>query len=103
MEKFGLDSLQSQKITALDLELIKEKASALGVAGTKLQKALDRYRFESERDWRSTNQDQVLEQIRNAFSELLIQRELAGLVHENVQWIASTYAVPANVLRKLGY
>lgn len=101
MEKFGLDVLRDQKLSALDQEIAKEKASALGIAGKKLEQLLTEYRLKIERGG-SRDQPELISRIAHNLSEFLIQRELAGIPHENLQWILKTYDIPEEILARLG-
>lgn len=102
MEKFGLDSPPQQKLNALEQEIAKEKASALGITGKKLAQLLTDYRQNLRQSGAATCQEALISKIADNLSELLIQRELAGLPHENLEWVLKTYDVPEEVLERLG-
>lgn len=101
MEKFGLDALRDRKLSALEQEIVKEKASALGIAGRKLDQLLAEYRLNRERG-DSQDQAELIAKIADNLSEFLIQRELAGIPHENLEWILKTYDIPEEILARLG-
>lgn len=100
MEKFGLDSLLPQKNNNLELEIAKEKATALGLAGKRLKQSLEAYR--SEPTTARERRESLLARVAESLSELLIQRELTGVPHENSEWVLRTFDIPPEVLVKLG-
>lgn len=102
MQKFGLDTLQTGKATSLEREIAKEKAAALGLAGAKLRRSLATYRKSLRHDGPTADRDRLLAQIAEDLSALLVQREILGLVHENVAWVLKTYDIPAEALSMLG-
>jgi hypothetical protein len=90
--------------SALEAELFKERAASLGIAGEKLQSAIEEYERSvrpaaGEADRRS---DALLQTVADRAYELLVQRELNGLLHENVEWLTKAYRIPDPVLRMLG-
>jgi hypothetical protein len=89
--------------SALEAELFKERAASLGIAGEKLQSAIEEYERSvgsvGEADRRS---GALLQIVANRAYELLVQRELNGLLHENVEWLTKAYRIPDSVLRILG-
>jgi hypothetical protein len=60
LEKFGLDSLDRQKPGALELEIAKERASALGLAGKKLEGSLAQYRSSIEDAAAPASRDELI-------------------------------------------
>jgi hypothetical protein len=103
LQKFGLDSLQTGKLNALELEIAKEKATALGIAGKKLEDSIATYKKAISRpDIRSEERDQHLAEVSANVSALIIQRELVGLVHENMPWVIQNYEIPDEALAVMG-
>jgi len=103
LQKFGLDSLQTGKHSALEREIAKEKATALGIAGEKLRNSIEIYRKAiSEAAARPEDRARLLASVSANVSALIIQRELVGLIHENLQWVIQNYEIPDEVLAKLG-
>ena len=103
MQKFGLDSLKTQKLSALELELAKEKSTALGIAGKQLQNSLAKYRKSISRDGVTADQrSRLLAAVAANIQMLIVQRELIGLTHDNIQWVVQAYDVPQEALAKLG-
>lgn len=83
--------------TPLDHEIAAEKASALGRAGDKVEKALARLR---DCDASAAGRPQCLKEAVQAVYAYFIQRELCGLRrhHDAIR----DYAIPAEVLVRLG-
>ena len=103
MQKFGLDSLKAEKISALELEIAKEKSTALGIAGKKLRESIAKYRQCISHDGADSNErDQLLVSLAANIQALIVQRELVGLIHDNMVWIIQTYDPPKEALAKLG-
>jgi len=93
-----------QRHNALKYELVKEQAGALGLAGKKLQKALDAYRAHaSHGSAPSQKRSQLFEEVVNRAYALLLQREIIGFSHGNVDWLRSSFEFPDGVLKRLGF
>jgi hypothetical protein len=102
LQKFGLDTLQTQKRTALELDIVKEQASALGIAGRKLQCALDAFATAELRGFPEENADRLLDAIAEAAYGLLLQREFLGFIEGNLAWVRSCYDIPDRAMALLG-
>ena len=102
MQKFGLDSLKTQKSSPLELELAKEKSTALGIAGKQLQNSIAKYRKSISQVGVPSDEDRLLAALAADIQALIVQRELVGLTHDNMQWVVQTYDVPKEALAKLG-
>jgi hypothetical protein len=103
LQKFGLDSLKSEKMSALELEIAKEKSTALGIAGKKLRDSIAEYRQSiSHNDVAWEERDRLLAAVLANVQALIVQRELVGFIHDNMHWINQTYDVPKEALAKLG-
>src|ERR1700727_355709 len=88
LQKFGLDSLKSEKMSALELEIAKEKSTSLGTAGKKLRDSIARYKqSNSPIDVAPEERDRLLAFVLANVQELVVQRELVGFVHDNMSWI----------------
>ncbi|PSM18627.1 hypothetical protein C7T96_07600 [Nitratireductor sp. StC3] len=84
-------------LLALDVDILAEKASALGRAGDKVEKALERLRGVGGT---APERRQALKAAADAVHGYFIQRELCGLRrHEDV---IREYAIPREVLARLG-
>jgi hypothetical protein len=103
VQKFGLESLKTQKMSALALEIAKEKSTALGVAGKNLQIAIEKYRQSITDDGiASDERERLLATVAAKIQALIVQRELVGLIHDNMKWVVETYDIPKEALAKLG-
>jgi len=91
-------------INALKYELMREQASALGRAGSKLEIALQNYHNFITRSSSSdmTQLTVLLDDIAAKMWALALQRELIGFHHDNLEWIKDTYDIPDAVLGRLG-
>ena len=103
MQKFGLDSISNKRYSALEFEIVKEQASALGIAGRKLQQSIARYHSLIADGISPNDQERHIVEMSTNIRNLLLQREFVGFIHENVSWIKKNYTVPAEVWKKLGY
>ena len=106
MQKFGLQRNSSSKYRAIELEVVKEQASALGRAGRELRLSLERYQKNQGSD-SNANISNTLEnldviEISNNVWELILQRELLGFTESNLQWVLSNYLIPQPALDRLG-
>jgi uncharacterized membrane protein YqiK len=85
----------------LQAEFGRERASALGRAGRRLEEAIAEHREAvaaagGELDpWVA---ELLLESIGERFHALVVQRECVGLIHDNVGWIRRHYDVPPGAL-----
>lgn len=89
---------------ALLYEIRKEQAASLGRAGERLSKALGQYRtrtLANEPLEPGEHETLIAAVTHNAWA-LAVQRELIGLPHDNLAWIADVYAVPEVIRRRLG-
>lgn len=89
---------------ALLYEIRKEQAAALGRAGERLSKALERYRTQTSRNepLEPSEHELLIADVTSAMWALAVQRELIGLHHDNLTWIADVYEVPEVIRRRLG-
>jgi hypothetical protein len=103
LQKFCLDSLKTQKLSALELEFAKEKLTALAIAGKQLQISIAKYRQSISRDGATSEErGRLLATLAANIQTLIVQRELIGLTHDNIQWVVQAYDVPREALAKLG-
>src|SRR5580698_2681374 len=102
MQNFGCDSVAMQKVTADELEIMEEQASALGITGRRLEAALAEYRGHRQRGADARNLARLIAGIANNLHELLIQRESLGIPYQNVEWVLRSYEVPQEISAKLG-
>jgi hypothetical protein len=103
LQKFGLDSLKSEKMSALEREIAKEKSTSLGIAGKNLRDSIAKYRQSaSQNAVASEERDRLLAFVLANVQALVVQRELVGFIHDNMYWIIQTYDLPKEALTKLG-
>lgn len=100
MQKFGLDSQRTQKLSVLEGEILREQATALGRAGKKLRVSIES--FSATKPTTATDERTLIDEIAANVWELSLQREFVGMVHGNLQWIAEHYTIPREALKKLG-
>jgi hypothetical protein len=91
-----LGLVQSEDYSAEELELMKERASALGHAGEKLSEALNSY----NRTQDESRRDELCDEAAYRLWALVVQREALGLALGNEKWIRQSFAVPAEVWRR---
>ncbi len=101
MQKFGLDSLQSQN-HALELEIFKEQATALGAAGKKLRLSIQKFESAKSEGFPKHNEAVLLKNMADSFYGLMIQREFVGFIEGNIEWIRKHYSIPDEVISLLG-
>jgi hypothetical protein len=90
-------------MSPLELEIIKEKSTALGIAGKRLQNSIVKYRQSLSHDGGTSDERcRLLAALAANIQALIVQRELVGLVHDNMQWVVQTYDIPKEALAKLG-
>jgi len=89
-------------MNVLDFEIAQEQAEALGLAGKKLQAAIDRFDNAVRERQSAVDDDSLLSDIAARAWALIVQRELLGFKHENLRWILDHFPVPDAALRRLG-
>ena len=102
MQKFGLQRNSSSKHTALELEIAREQASALGRTGRKLRLSLEAYQGSLDQDLSAEQKNKLLTEIANNVWALLLQREFIGFVEGNLSWVRSNYVIPEQAIKMLG-
>jgi hypothetical protein len=100
MQKFGLDTQRTQKLSVLEVEILREQATALGRAGKRLRVSIER--FSVTQSTTATDERKLIDEVAANVWELSLQREFVGMVQGNLEWIAEHYAIPREVLKKLG-
>lgn len=124
MQKFGLNTQRATKLNAVELEITREKATALGRAGRKLRLCLEDYQqqlemyqhqleaHQSQPEARETNhqkatsaftnEDVLIKNIADSAWALILQREFLGFTEGNLKWITENYRIPHAALNRLG-
>lgn len=86
----------------VELELVEERASALGRAGERLDDAVEHWRRLVDRGWVSEREHEAaLEELTAAAYALIVQRECTGFRFDNLAWIRRNYDIPEAVLDRL--
>jgi len=102
VQKFGLKRTSSARHTAIELEIAKEQASALGRAGKKLRLSLENYQKHIDKNLNSEQDESLLDEISNNVWELMLQREFVGFVEGNLKWVRQNYLIPDEAIKMLG-
>jgi hypothetical protein len=93
---------EDRRHKALEAALFKERAAGLGVAGSRLQRAIREYEVGTvASDQAEGHAAALLKVVAERAHELLLQRELNGFLHDNLEWLVKAYRIPEPVLRKL--
>jgi len=102
MQKFGLQRNSSSRHSAIELEIVKEQASALGRAGRKLRLSLEKHQSILNGTQSISDMEHSILEIANNVWELILQREFLGFTEGNFQWVQGHYHIPEAVLNHLG-
>jgi hypothetical protein len=89
---------------ALEVELVKERAEALGRVGRRLEAAVTAYQVASAADGGALPadmQDALLRDIASELYRLVLQRECCGARHGNLEAICIAYDVPEEAIRRM--
>jgi hypothetical protein len=101
MQKFGLYRSDKSNLNAIELEIIREKSTALGRAGKKLRVSLEQY-HKRQTSSNTLSEQELLNSISLAAWELILQREFAGFTSGNLEWIQRYYKIPSKALTLIG-
>ena len=88
----------------VEVELVKERAEALGRAGRRLEDAVIDYRAAlgaAEGALPAARRDALLDEIAAQLYRLVLQRECSGARHGNLEAIRAAYDVPAEAIRRM--
>lgn len=102
MQKFGLQRNSSSRHSAIELEIVREKASALGRAGKKLRISLENHEKLSKQKKCINQEQQSIKEISNNVWELMLQREFLGFIENNLKWVTEHYLIPDEAIKNLG-
>ena len=102
MQKFGLQRHSSSLNSAIEREIVKEQATALGRAGKKLRLSLESYEKLRDVDRTDAQEQGLIKEISNNLWELLLQREVLGFIENNVNWVRENYHIPDAAIESLG-
>ncbi|GAB1073850.1 MAG: hypothetical protein SAqTSA_39620 [Shewanella algae] len=99
MSASKLSELKQQQQSLLEQELMREQAGSLGIAGKKLEQALQDYRRHHHLSPRK--KAEYVSLVADAVYNLMLTRELLGFVDGNLEWVCGQYDIPDAVLRQL--
>lgn len=88
----------------VEVELVKERAEALGRAGRSLQEAITARRsalLAAGGELPPSDDDRLLAAITSCLYRLVIQRECSGARHGNLEAIRAAYDVPDAAIRRM--
>lgn len=102
MQKFGLQRTGSSKLNSVELEIFKEKATALGRAGKKLRISLEEYERLITKQANSEKLNQAIAEISDSVWQLILQREFLGFTEKNIDWIREHYVIPDEAISRIG-
>lgn len=89
-------------LAGVERELLAERASALGRAGRRLERALATWNHVSARpETAAAELEAALIEVRDATYALLVQRDCTGFRMDNLAWIRRHYDVPDAALRRI--
>jgi hypothetical protein len=86
--------------SALDQEILAEKAAALGRLGSRVEASLGRLREHDQSAAEATDRPGLLADAADAVWCFFVQRELCGLKDQSA--VIADYAIPREVLVRLG-
>jgi len=102
VQKFGLQTNRSTRYGAIELEIAKEQASALGRAGRKLRLSLEKYETERHKNLNDEQEGELINEISTNVWALLLQREFIGFTDGNIDWVRGNYRIPEAAINSLG-
>ena len=102
MQKFGLYPNRSSHNTAIELEIAREQASALGRAGRKLRLSLESYQDRCNENLTEQEDRLLIKEISANVWALLLQREFLGFTEGNIDWVRAHYSIPKAAIEHLG-
>ena len=102
MQKFGLQRSSTGQFSAIELEIAKEQASALGRAGKKLRLSLENYQTKLDIGLSLEQENNFLHEISNNVWELVLQREIIGFIEGNMKWVRANYLIPDKAINMVG-
>ena len=102
MQKFGLQRSAASRHNAIEREVVKEQATALGRAGKKLRLSLERHNTLVATKVTVEQEQASLKEISNNIWELMLQREFLGFVDHNLKWITDNYVIPEAAIQTIG-
>ena len=94
----------SSRHNALEYEIAREQAGALGMAGKQLQAAVQAYDKHVAQAGLTDGplSERLLNEVAEKFYALLLQREFVGIAQNNIEWLERSFKLPAGVMSRLG-
>lgn len=102
MQKFGLKTNRSSHHSAIEIEIVREQASALGRAGRKLRISLENYEKQRHRVLSESEEKSLIKEVSENVWALMLQREFLGFIENNLNWVRENYVIPDAAIAKLG-
>ena len=102
MQKFGLQPSRSSNHSAIELEIAREQASALGRAGRKLRISLESYERVRHKNLSENEEKPYINEISENVWSLILQREFLGFINDNIKWVRENYVIPDAAISNLG-
>ena len=102
MQKFGLQTNRSSQHSAIELEIAREQASALGRAGRKLRISLEYYESQRHKGLSGNEENSLIKEISENVWALMLQREFLGFIEDNMKWVRENYVIPDAAIKNLG-
>ena len=93
MQKFGLQTHRSTQFNAVELEIAREQASALGRAGRKLRVSLEHYEKQRHKNLSQEKEQMCIKEISENLWALILQREFLGFCEGNMEWVRQNYFI----------
>jgi hypothetical protein len=103
-DRHGRANRRAGQPLEVEVELVKERAEALGRAGRKLEEAVTAYRAALnavDGALPTARRDALLADIAAELYRLVLQRECSGARHGNLEAIRIAYDVPVEAIRRM--
>jgi hypothetical protein len=98
MSSRSTQNSRNDALSAVEAELKREQAAAMGRMGHKVEQALDALRNASDAD--SETQARLVQNAAHTVWQLFVQREACGI--NNHQMAIAAYGIPPRVLARVG-
>ena len=102
MQKFSLQTNRSSQHSAIELEIAREQASALGRAGRKLRISLEHYENRRHDILSVSEEKSLIKEVSENVWALILQREFLGFIEDNMKWVRENYVIPDAAIENLG-
>ena len=93
--------IQTGALAQVQLDLVEERANALGRVAERLQEAIEDHRLLRDVGAATDEQlDAALDEVATAAWNLLVQRDCAGFRGDNRHWIRQNYDLPGGAFHR---